>query len=110
VTTPPLIPSCPAPRDKVIDLYFLEHRAKVLDLAAFLDRVDRAAANPGAAADDFRVRALRQSIGLLIDGQPQRARRVLELLSDPTADPIPAAGTKGALGAYPGAPARGPRA
>ncbi len=26
--------------DEVVDQYFLEHRAKLLDLAAFLDRVD----------------------------------------------------------------------
>lgn len=32
----------PADRSKILDLYFLEHRAKLLDLAAFLDRYDRA--------------------------------------------------------------------
>jgi hypothetical protein len=35
-------PTCPASRSKVVDLYFLEHRAKVIDIAAFLDRADRA--------------------------------------------------------------------
>ena len=33
--------SCPMSRSAVIDAYFLEHRAKLIDLAAFLDRVDR---------------------------------------------------------------------
>jgi hypothetical protein len=37
-------------REQVIDLYFMEARAKLIDLAAFLDRVDRA---PGT--DDFRM-------------------------------------------------------
>jgi UDP-N-acetylmuramoylalanine-D-glutamate ligase len=92
------------PAAKVVDFYFLEHRAKLIDLAAFLDRVDRSAA-PKDAAADFRLESLRRAITLLLDGRPQRARRVLTLLSDPTAEPIPTAGTKGASGAYPG-PAR----
>jgi hypothetical protein len=32
-------------REQVIDLYFMEARAKLIDLAAFLDRVDRAPRN-----------------------------------------------------------------
>ena len=39
------------------------------------------------------------AIPLLIDGKPHRARRILEHLSDPTTDPIPAAPTKAATGA-----------
>lgn len=79
-------------------MYFLEHRAKLLDVAAFLDRIERA--QPGAASSDFRETALRQAIGVLIDNQPQRAKRVLELLSDPTTEmPQSAHGMKGASGA-----------
>ena len=37
--TAPKHPS-PLTRTQVVDLYFLEHRAKLLDLAAFLDRCD----------------------------------------------------------------------
>jgi hypothetical protein len=47
------------------------------------------------------VRALARAIPLLIDGQGDRARRILELLSDHTAEPIPAAHAQGALGADP---------
>ncbi|MEY4182990.1 MAG: hypothetical protein RLZZ217_1616, partial [Planctomycetota bacterium] len=46
----------PLTKQSVADLYFLEHRAKVLDLAAFLDRFDRAG---GPGDDDFRVHALK---------------------------------------------------
>jgi hypothetical protein len=35
-------------------------------------------------------------------GQPDRARRVLVSLSDPTSAPIKAAGNKSACGAWPG--------
>ena len=31
--------SCPASREQVVSQYFLEHRAKVIDIAAFLDRL-----------------------------------------------------------------------
>ena len=91
-------PSCPAPRKKIVDLYFLEHRAKLLDIAAFLDRVDRA--EDDGSGEDFRVAALREAVALLLDGEGQRTRRILEHLSDPTRDTIPVAGTQGADGAY----------
>jgi hypothetical protein len=93
--------SCPLSVKQVVDLYFLEHRAKLIDLAAFLDRVDRAAES--GAGEDFRLAAFRRALSVLEDGQGSRARRVLELLSDPTREPLAsAAGMKGAAGAWPG--------
>lgn len=89
----------------VADRFFLEHRAKVLDIAAFLDRYDRAATAQGAPGsartDDIRVRALLAAVQLLADGQPDRARRVLELWSDRSVEPIDRAPMKGAIGAVP---------
>ena len=84
-------------RQQVLDLYFMENRAKLIDLAAFLDRVDRA---PGEA--DFRLTAFREALKHLSDGEPGRAKRVLLSLSDPTNDPIDQAPGKGASGAWPG--------
>jgi len=89
------------PRDKVVDRYFMEHRAKLLDVAAFLDRIDRSAPGSDAPADDdFRVEAMQRAIKLLIDEKGERARRVLELFSDPSETPIDHAPMKGADGAY----------
>jgi hypothetical protein len=85
----------PLTRAQAVDLYFMEHRARLLDVAAFLDRVDR---TPGA--DDFRMQAFRRALVLLQDGKPERARRVLELLSDPSSEPVAKAGMKGATGAH----------
>ena len=97
--------SCPMTRPAVVERYFLEHRAKLVDIAAFLDRVDRARADAGSEAEDFRLAAFREALRLLDDGQPHRARRVLDLFSDPTGEPIAsAAGMKGAFGAHPGDP------
>jgi len=89
--TPP-----PLPKRAVVDRYFLEHRAKVLDVAAFIDRFDRA---EGEGADDFRMRALDACCRILVDGAPERARRILELLSDHSTEPIDRAPGKGATGA-----------
>ncbi|MEX0655828.1 MAG: hypothetical protein WD534_01405 [Phycisphaeraceae bacterium] len=91
--------TCPLTRDQAINRYFLEHRAKLIDIAAFLDRLDRAPAD--APADDYRINALHRALDLLRDGRPDRARRVLELFSDPTTDPIPKAHTQAASGAHP---------
>lgn len=86
----------PLNRPQVVDLYFMEHRARLLDVAAFLDRVDRA----GAGDDDFRMQAFRRAVAVLQDGRPERARRILELLSDPSTEPVARAGMKGATGAH----------
>lgn len=89
--------TCPMTREQVVNQYFLEHRAKLLDIAAFLDRLDR---TQGSTAADFRESALNEAIRILIDGQPHRAKRVLDLLSDATtALPQSAHGMKGASGA-----------
>jgi len=82
-------------RDQVLNLYFMEARAKLIDLAAFLDRLDRA-----DGTDDFRIAAFRQALKELEHGKPERAKRVLLSLSDPTVEPLPAATTKAASGAW----------
>ena len=95
--------TCPLSREQVIDRYFLEHRAKLIDIAAFLDRIDRATPAGDASREDFRVAAFRTALALLDDGRGSRARRVLEAFSDPTEQPLEsAAGLKGAHGAWPG--------
>ena len=84
-------------RNQALDLYFMEARAKLIDIAAFLDRVDRC---EGGA--DFRHTAFVNALKALSAGDAKRARNVLLSLSDPTKEPIPAATTKAACGAWPG--------
>ncbi len=84
-------------RQQVLDLYFLDARSRLIDLAAFLDRMERA---PGK--DDFRMKAFRKAVGELGGKKRRRAEKVLLAFSDPTTKPIPAATTKAACGAYPG--------
>ncbi len=84
-------------RRQLLDLYYLEARAKLIDLAAFLDRLDRAEGEP-----DFRLAAFKQASGELQQDNVSRVERVLASLSDPTTEPIAAATTKAACGAWPG--------
>ena len=87
----------------IVDHGFIPVRARLIEVAAFLDRVER-----HAVADDFRCAALRAAAALLVDGRPQRARRILEKLSDPTTAPALVSSGKAALGAWqPAAPAPG---
>ncbi len=85
-------------RQQVLDLYFMDARCKLIELAAFLDRVDR-----GSGEADFRLSAFKEAMRHLADGEPKRAEAVLLSFSDPTVDPIAKAPGKGAVGAWPGA-------
>ena len=73
----------------------MDARSKLLDLAAFIDRVER-----GTGGADFRFAAFRSALTAL-EARKNRAEKVLLALSDPTKMPIPAATTKAATGAYP---------
>lgn len=87
-------------KQRILDLYFMDARFKLTEIAAFLDRVDRA-----EGEEDFRIAAFRDAIKALDSGNPERARNVLLTFSDPTTEPIPAATTKAACGANPPATA-----
>jgi hypothetical protein len=84
-------------RNELLDLYFMDARAKLIDLAAFLDRVDR-----GTGDADFRMAAFRAALKELDGEESVRARTVLLSLSDPTVEPIEKSLGKGAVGAWPG--------
>jgi hypothetical protein len=84
-------------RQQVLDLYFLDARHKLIEIAAFLDRVERA-----AGKDDFRLNAFRAALGAVTDSRKHKAKKVLLAFSDLTTRPIPAATTKAACGAYNG--------
>lgn len=95
--------SCPMTRREITDRYFLDARSKLLDIAAFLDRLDRARDRNDSAAD-FRVDALRDASSELLSTQPGRTKRIQSLWSDPTVEPIVELSGKGATGAWPGRP------
>jgi hypothetical protein len=83
---------------ELTDEYFIENRNRLLEIAAFLDRLDRADA--GRAHGDFRVRAFREALALLAAPSPNYVAQIQALLSDPRSEPIPTLDRKSAVGAY----------
>jgi len=84
-------------RQGITDLYFAEARSRLIDLAAFLDRVERS-----EGPDDFRLKSLRAALHELAEPSPDKAKKILLLLSDPTPEPVAQAGDKSACGAWSG--------
>ena len=71
------------PADQILDETFLEVRAKLLEVAATLDRVDRAAdeASPLSQAGDRRRKQIDDGIRILLSEGPDRAERLQRLFS-----------------------------
>ena len=82
-------------RQQVLDLYFLDARHKLIELAAFLDRAERA-----TGKDDFRLKSFRAALKNLNGSQRNKAKKVLLAFSDLTTKPIAKAEVKGACGAF----------
>jgi hypothetical protein len=71
------VPS-PMTAPQVLNREFLELRAKILELAASLDRLDR---SEGSADDDPRLLRVREGIEILLSGRPDRAEQIQLLFS-----------------------------
>ena len=82
----------------LVDEYFIENRTRLLEIAAFLDRVDRT--DTALSDGDFRLRVFSEALQVLASGQPDRLLHIQMLLSDPSLDPLPALDRKSARGAY----------
>lgn len=82
-------------RQQILDLYFLDARHKLIEIAAFLDRVERT-----TGKDDFRLQAFRTALKELSGGKKQKAKRVQLVFSDRTTKPMAKAEGKGACGAF----------
>lgn len=69
---------------EVLDRYFLDSRCQLLEIAATLDRHDRAAAGQGTPHDPRREKIAR-ALEILADrtAPPERAETLLRLFSDP---------------------------
>ncbi len=81
-------------KKELLDLQFIDARHKLIDLAAFLDRIDR-----HEGADDYRYAALKTALPILLTDRPDRARAVLEAFSDHTTEVSESAPFQGAFGA-----------
>ena len=69
-----------ATRPELFDREFLALRAKILEIAATLDRLDR---SPGSLAGDPRVEQVREAFAVLTSHDSDRAERVQLVFSRP---------------------------
>ena len=92
-----VIPS-PKTGRELIDEYFIENRHRLLDIAAYLDRLDRSGDTDVRA--DFRMRAFWDAVSVLSDGTGPRVDRIQMIFSDPTVEPRAELDQKAAKGAY----------
>ena len=95
--------SLPLNARQVADEFFIENRTRILDIAAFLDRLDRAdvAVSEGSTASsgaDFRVIAFREALQALAGAEGNRIQAVQMIFSDPTTEPLDELDQKSARG------------
>ncbi|WAC18454.1 hypothetical protein OVA24_14560 [Luteolibacter sp. SL250] len=84
----------PTSKKDLLDLQFIDARHKLIEVAAFLDRIDR-----HTGEDDYRIAALKKTLPILLEDRPDRARGVLEALSDHSTELSHTALFQGAFGA-----------
>ncbi len=78
----------------ILDLYFMDARAKLLDIAAYLDRLDR---HDGEL--DFRQVGFENALQAMLNAKQNRAAAVLNSLSDHSSEPLEHATIQTAYGA-----------
>ena len=65
---------------ETLDTYYLEARRDLLEIAAFLDRYDRAAERDGAkAGDESKRESLLEALSLLAESEHPKANRAEQL-------------------------------
>ena len=92
--------TCPLTQRQLIEEYFIEHRTKILDIAAYLDRLDRA--READAQDDFRLTAFRRALEVLSAPTRGRMQQIQMILTDPRTDLLDHLDRKSAFGAFGG--------
>ena len=71
-----------ATAEVILERHFLEMRAKLIDLAATFDRMDRGEDSAKVTKDD-RLARLHQAAAIMNDDKPDRAARIQMMFSDP---------------------------
>ena len=104
--------NCPMSAKEILDVYFIENRARLLDIASFLDRVDRCK-DSQEAKNDFRYRSFIRALKLLLEpdenhpsvsppGNGGITAAIQLSFSDLTAEPLESSVGLKAVGAWEG--------
>jgi hypothetical protein len=73
-------PLSPLTAERILDDEFLAVRSRLLDIAAILDRLQRA---PGLISSDARLEKFRQAFQILAGDDPDKAEQIQLLFSEP---------------------------
>jgi hypothetical protein len=79
---------------ELLDLQFIDARHLLINLAAFMDRIDRHSGD-----EDYRYTALKAALPILLESRPDRAKAILESFSDQSTGLPLSAPFQGASGA-----------
>jgi hypothetical protein len=90
---------CPLITSQIIDEYFVENRTRLLDIAAFLDRLDRSS-DGRPAAEDFRIQAFARALRVLSSSEGGKIDQLQLIFSDLSVEPKEVLDTKSASGAW----------
>ena len=90
--------STPLGAKELVDEYFIENRTRLLEIAAFLDRLNRI--DPGYLERDFRMNSFHAALSALTARGIDHVQEIQTVFSDPTDEPIVALDRKSAMGAY----------
>ncbi|HXM96883.1 MAG TPA: hypothetical protein VN982_00255 [Candidatus Dormibacteraeota bacterium] len=91
--------TCPLTTRQIVDEYFIENRTRILDIAAYLDRLERSS-DGDPASKDFRMDAFRRALLALSAEGNGKIEQVQLIFSDPTTEPKEKLDTKSASGAW----------
>ncbi len=81
-------------KKELLDLQFIDARHMLINLAAFLDRIDRHKGD-----EDYRYTALKNALPILLEDHHGRAKAVMESFSDHSPEIPISAPFQGAFGA-----------
>jgi hypothetical protein len=91
--------SCPLTVNQILQEYFIENRTRILEISAFLDRLQRAS-DAGTFSADFRLDAFHRALRILASNETDKIGQIQLVFSDPTTEPRPVLDSKSAAGAW----------
>ena len=94
--------NCPMSAKEVLETYYLDNRARLLEIASFLDRIDRCE-DSLSAMEDFRYKSFIKGLQLILESGKDRTKKLQLFLSDRSSHPIDSAAGLKAYGAWEGA-------
>ncbi|MBI4844431.1 MAG: hypothetical protein HY809_08940 [Nitrospirae bacterium] len=89
----------PMQAKEALEKYFLDNRARMLEIASFLDRIDRYSGSP-EAKEDFRYKSLMKALKIILESEDERTKKVQLFFSDLSSAPLEKVTDQKAYGAW----------